>query len=1059
MSSRNSNTSPDRRPGKLALLIWAVAAGVLAYLAAPARALDPNRLLGQYSREVWGSEKGFPGGTITAIGQTPGGYLWIGTDKGLVRFDGISFQTFPRAVPGTFSIGAVRAMTSDGQGNLWILLQSTNILRYRDGKFEPGQREGEFGITAAYRSVDGRVIFSSLVYGELKYGEGKFEVLPGLESEAAETATGGGAAGTDQQNTRLSWAPGVAAHHIAEPDSAVIAMAETSDGKLWLGTRDRGLFYALKGKVTPVETRGFSEKITSLITVGNNRLWIGTDKGVSEWNGTTLTQAEIPEKLRGVGVLAMIRDTDSVVWVGTTEGLFRVVGDKAELDEGAGANPGGVTALFEDREGNLWVGTSRGLERLRDSAFISYTVAGVQSPSGGPIHVDRDGRTWFAPIEGGLRWLEGEKSGSVTKDGLSQDVVYSIAGDGGDLWIGRQQGGLTKLRFNGGAIATKTYTSADGLAQNGVYAVLLSRDGAVWAATLNGGVSVLKDGRFTTYTRADGLASNTVIAMAESADGTKWFGTPNGLASFANGRWRNYSTQDGLPSNTVDSLLMDSKGVLWIGTASGLCYLQSGAIGTPGGALPVLQEDVLGMGEDKDGRLWVSTANHVLAVSREKLLEAGLSAGDIREYGPEDGLAGTEGVKRFPSVYADAQGRVWFSMNRGLSVVDTNRTVDDSVPAVVHIVGISADGNPVDTEGRVRIPAGSRRVAISFAGLSLSVPDRVRYRYKMEGFDKDWSEPAATREAVYTNLGAGAYRFHVMASNSDGLWNSGETTLPVEIKPLVWETWWFRLASVLAVGLVIVAVLRLRVLQLTRQLNVRFEERLAERTRIAQELHDTLLQGFLSASMQLHVANDQLPSDSPAKPMVGRVLGLMGRVIEEGRHAVQGLRQSKGASADLEQAFSRIREEFPVKSEIEFRLIVDGPPRPLRPLIRDEVYLIGHEALSNAFRHSRASEVELELEYGASDLRVLVRDNGGGIDPQVVRSGRVGHWGLSVMRERAKKIGGTLRVLSSATAGTEIELSVPSQIAFESKSQSAGRNWISKLSFGKRNGGGSEEER
>src|SRR5258708_252490 len=223
---------------------------------------------------------------------------------------------------------------------------------------------------------------------------------------------------------------------------------------------------------------------------------------------------------------------------------------------------------------------------------------------------------------------------------------------------------------------------------------------------------------------------------------------------------------------------------------------------------------------------------------------------------------------------------------------------------------------------------------------------------------------------------------------------------------------------------------RLRVLRLTKQMNMRFEERLAERTRIAQGLHDTLLQGFLSASMQLHVADDHLATDSAAKPFVGRVLELMGQVIEEGRNAVRGLRSSKLSSADLEQAFSKIRQEFPVQSQTGFRVIVEGTPRPLRWVIRDEVYLIGHEALSNAFRHAQANEIEVELEFAASYLRVLIRDDGGGIDTQVLRSGREGHWGLSGMNERAERIGGKLRVLSRAVAGAEVELFLPRHISF-----------------------------
>jgi signal transduction histidine kinase len=234
--------------------------------------------------------------------------------------------------------------------------------------------------------------------------------------------------------------------------------------------------------------------------------------------------------------------------------------------------------------------------------------------------------------------------------------------------------------------------------------------------------------------------------------------------------------------------------------------------------------------------------------------------------------------------------------------------------------------------------------------------------------------------------------------------------------------------------------------RLTQQLNMRFEERLAERTRIAQELHDTLLQGFLSASMQLHVADDQLPVDSPAKPLVNRVLTLMGRVIDEGRNAVRGLRSGHDDSYDLGQAFSRVAQELGLRPEVDFRVVMEGMPRALHPVIRDEVYRIGRESLVNAFRHSRASKIEVEVDYSASNLRILVRDNGCGIDPQVLRAGRDGHWGLPGMRERAEKVGAKLRVWSRAAGGTEVELTVPGLVAFQSHASAPPRQRVTRFS-------------
>src|SRR5262249_25353171 len=391
-----------------------------------------------------------------------------------------------------------------------------------------------------------------------------------------------------------------------------------------------------------------------------------------------------------------------------------------------------------------------------------------------------------------------------------------------------------------------------------------------------------------------------------------------------------------------------------------------------------------------------------------------------------------EGVKRHRSLIADYRGRVWLSTNRGVSMANPSRADGRAAPALVHLEEVSADGSPIDRHRDISIPPSRRqRITFAYTGLSLSVPERVMFRYRLDGFDHDWSAPGTTRRAVYTNLGPGPYRFRVTASNSDGVWNSSEAAIQFTIEPAFWQTVWFRCSAVLLCVIAGWAAYRARVSQVTRRLNVRFEERLAERTRIAQELHDTPLQGFVSASMQFHGAVDRLPPGSPVRSSLTRVQEQMGRVIEEGRNAVRGLRSSAGAPRDLQQAFTSISEELGVNGHTSYRVIVEGRPRPLNPIVRDDVYRIGREALANAFRHSDATAIEIELEYAPRDLRMLVRDNGHGIDPEVLRSGREGHWGLSGMRERAGRIGARLKVWSSASAGTEIELLVPAHVAFK----------------------------
>jgi signal transduction histidine kinase/ligand-binding sensor domain-containing protein len=915
------------------------------------------------------------------------------------------------------------ALAVDGDGNLWVRYRGPRLLRFHDGKFQDVLSDlklAETAVTAMSAGKNGDILFSGLLNGTVLYSKGKFVTLASL----------------------------------TELPKLVISVAETADGRVWLGTRDAGLYYVRDGRVYGVTTGLPDRKINSLLATDNRELWIGTDNGVVRWDGTEFSAAAKSHALDHIRGLVMIRDRDSNVWVGAPDGLTRIDGRGVSSLEERENKPGGlssgpVTALFEDREGNLWVGTRQGIERLRDSVFTTYSASGgLPGEINGPVYVDAQGRTWFAPSQGGLYWVKENQVGRMANADLDKDVIYSISGNEEELWIGRR-GGLTQLRYRDNSFATRTYTTADGLAQNVIFAVHQARDGTVWAGTLSGGLSSFKNGTFKTYTTANGLGSNSITAVLQTSDGSMWFGTPNGLNVLSNGQWRIYTSRDGLPPGTVNCILEDSSGTIWVGTANGVGFIRSGMIQALREVPESLHEQIFGIEEDKTGSLWMATANHVVRVDRDAMLRDAIGHADVREFGLADGLGSTQGVKRHQSVVADPIGRIWFSMDRGLSFVDPTPMALSSAPALLHVEAISADGRSINVGQSVRIAAPHQRITLGYSGLSLSVPARVRFKFRLDGFDQGWSEPTETREAVYTNLDSGSYRFRVIASNSDGVWNSTESSLEFKIEPVFWQTWWFRLSTLVALAIVALAFVRLRFLKLTKQLNVRFEERLAERTRIAQELHDTLLQGFLSASMQLHVANDHLAPDSQAKPLVGRVLELMGQVIEEGRNAVRGLRSSKLSSADLELAFSKIRQEFPVQSQTGFRVIVEGTPRPLRSVIRDEVYLIGHEALSNAFRHAHASDIEVELEFAAGYLRVLIRDDGSGIDTQVLNSGRDGHWGLSGMKERAERIGGKLRVLSRAVAGTEVELFVPGQIAFEYRPEEHPAGWLSKFHRGK----------
>jgi PAS domain S-box-containing protein len=758
---------------------WIVIGIALAGLVTDASALDPNRLPSQYVREQWTAETRFPGGAVNGIAQTADGYLWIGTDKGLLRFDGFNFRPVSFASIATASNVPILQLLTDAGGKLWVRPQGADLVRQKDGKFE-SVRYGPDAITSLSKDNHDGVLVSDMAQGTLRFMEGHVQKL-------------------------------------GPASPPVISMAETADGKVWLGTLGDGLFFLRGGRATKVNAGLPDRKINSLLPIGEE-LWVGTDTGLYHGDGNGFRRLELPSFLGIVQVLSILRDHNSNMWLGTTRGLLRINPKGISFsEENELRGDGGITVLFEDREGNLWVGGARGLGRIRDSAFVTYsTVNDHRFEHNGPVYVDREGRTWLAPAQGGLYVLQNGRVQPVTSI-PPNEVVYAISGGADVVWVGRQRGGLTRLQLRNGAIASQSYTEANGLAQNSAYAVYESRDGSVWAGTLNGGVSKFKDGHFTTYTTTNGLASNTVSSILETRDGAMWFATPGGLSSFSNGQWKTYTTSEGLPSQDVNCLFEDSSGTLWSGTSAGLASFASGHFQVPNESPDVLREQVLGMADDKSGRFWIATSHHVFRVPRDKLLSGVVKAVDVHEYDQADGLKSTEGVKRSRSIVSDPAGRIWFSLKSGLSVVDSSQIKDNSVPALPHIEAITADNDTVDLGSSVRIPPSPRRIAFEFTGLSLAAPERIRFRYFLEGFDSSWSQPVAAREAVYTNLGPGPYRFRLVASNSEELWNGPETAISLNVAPAYYQTYWF-LLSCLAVFIALLwALYRWRVHQLRGQ--------------------------------------------------------------------------------------------------------------------------------------------------------------------------------------------------------------------------------------------------
>jgi signal transduction histidine kinase len=812
------------------------------------------------------------------------------------------------------------------------------------------------------------------------------------------------------------------------------AIAQTSDGVIWIGTRDSGVF---RLRVTPgvpeiehVTGMPFA-KINCLLPIAESTLLIGTSQGLLRLhNGKSLPETH-PE-LNSQEILALTRGLKGEVWISAGGGLFKIDaheiaadGEIQSLDRLAVHSQ--VTALFEDRDGNLWIGGPDTLECYREDGFNTYS-AGLPSSNCGAIYVDEQGSAWLAPWDGGLFRLSKGLVEPITVAGLKDDAVYSIDGSAGEIWVGRKYGGVTRLWQHGGAFQDVTYRRQDGVAQDSVYSIYRAPDGTVWAGTLNQGLSRFRGNTWHTFTTQDGLPSNTISAVTGNASGEIFAGTPNGLAELNKNGWVTYTAYDGLPPGAIESLLPDAAGTLWIGTAKGIAFLQSGAIHVPLSAPDPLYGDILGIAES-NGWLWIATGNHIVRVRCTALLNDTFQPGDYREFGIANGLASVEGVKRSRSVVNDSHGRIWFSLNQGISVLQPTAFTRPASPVTIGLDGVLVDGKLLPPGGQVSVPSGQRRLTFRYGAVNVSNPEDVRYRYRLDNVDSGWSQTTAVREVDYTNIPPGRFQFHVAARNPDGVWSGREAVMTFDVSPAFWQDRRYQLLGIAALFLLGWSLYRRRLRQITATLDLRHAERLGERTRVARELHDTLLQSFHGLMLHLQAVSRLLP-EGKAKEQLEETMERADRAIAEGRNAVYDLRSSATPTNDLAEAVNAVGNELSNDNGAAFNMMVEGPTRNLRPIIRDEIYRISREALSNAFRHAHARQIEAEISYGERAFRLRIRDDGEGIPDEILEQGRAGHYGLPGIRERAGQIGAELTIWSRLGNGTEIDLSLAGSAAY-----------------------------
>jgi signal transduction histidine kinase/ligand-binding sensor domain-containing protein len=1006
-------------------------------------ALNPALDVNQYAHTAWRIRDGFFKGTIYSIAQTPDGYLWLATEVGLLRFDGVRAVPWQPPPEQQLPSSNVRSLLVTRDGALWIGTDR-GLANWKAGKL------------THYRELTGSHIATLIEDREGTIWTPRFASGWTLCAIRKGRVTCYGEDGG--------------------PGAGAIALYEDSKANLWVGTvgRSNGVwrwgpgsrtFYPLPQQ--PNGIRGLSED------AGGALLIAGPDGIRRLANGKSEITHRFASSIRPANTTRLLRDRDGGLWVGMSAGglahIHHGITDTFTQLDGLTGNM--IAALYEDREGNIWVATSEGLDRFRDVAVASFSdYQGLSSAAVNSVLASVDGSVWLGTADGVSRWSERQvtvfrplsapatpgRSGrasrevrelesrnipardvqSIFQDRRGRVWVSTRGGVGylehdrfvrlnslpggltraivedkqGNLWMSNPDAGL--FRVSAGTDRVEHMPWAKLTNKKRVNALAADPlGGGLWFGFFEGGIAYFADGQLrVSYTAADGLAGGRVSAIQPGRDGTLWVATDGGLSRLKDSRLRTLSSKNGLPCDAVGWSIEDDAHSLWLGMPCGLVRIAH---------------------DEMDA--WVAANEGGNGNSRRRV--------QVMVFDNADG------VRTYPTanynsapVARASDGRLWFLSQDGVSVVDPRHLPFNDRPPPVHVEQVIADRETYDTasinDAPIRLPALTRDLQIDYAALSLVAPEKNRFKIKLEGWDREWWDMGNRRQAFYNNLPPRNYRFRVLASNNSGVWNEAGAALDFSVAPAYYQTRWFQGSMAAATLGLVVGLYRLRLRRLASQFNMRLEERVNERTRVARDLHDTLLQSFQGLVLRFQAVTYLLPQGSDqARQTLESALEDAGRALVEARDAVQGLRSATTAGSDLPSLITALGEELTATQTNQdapaLSVNVEGHPRDIAPIVRDEIYRIVREALRNAFRHANASRIQVEIRYAAQTLRVRIRDDGNGVDQEVVdQGGRAGHYGLAGMRERAELIKGTLTVWSERGSGTEVELTIPASVAY-----------------------------
>ncbi len=967
------------------------AAFLLGAIATQTLGLDPAQPVGTYLRTRFTKEDGLPSGVVNAILQTANGFLWIGTNNGLARFDGTHFTTMLFS-PQTPSEGLSRALAEGTDGDLWAgtnkgLLRIPKVALSQFGPMPATfyrLGNGEAGVTALHVSRAGAV-WASTDQGLYRFdGSTFFEVLSNVSISRIEEARNGNML-IVTSNGFVEWD---GEHTVKHPDLTAR-----------LGIADNQFFHVMDDR--------------------SGVRWYCTAAGVArEINGSI-------ERLQPYGVGAgraayrAFEDAEGNIWLNLVGSLFRATSSSFEQVPDTQAK-----YLYADREGVLWLGsTGQGLTRLKNRIVRMFGLAdGLPTNKASAVLKSSDGKLWVG-TSCGLSVFNGQKFQSYKEsDGLTNTCVNALAEDSSkNIWIGTYFGGL--FRFRDGKF--KQFSKPEGMSSDIIVGILPVSDGSLWLATPDG-VIHMQNEHFRNYTRADGLSSNHADRVYQDRHGTIWAAMSNGVDRFSG----DHFTAISRPSQVHDYkiLMEDAAGGIY-GAAS-----PTGIFRIAAHRLISVAEgpEVAGMIRVQDDLWFCGDGISRVAPSALQRWEHGnASPQDYAHYDPHDGLYSTECTTGSPNLAVTNDGKLWATMTDGLAMIDLARVARNNRKPSIYMEEITV-GRTVQPPGReLVISPGPHHIDVHFGVIELASPEKIHMQYRLDDVDQDWLDANVTSSAVYSSVPIGTHKFHLRACNSDGLWDREGITYNITQLPYFYETSLFRFLVLAVFGSLLAAAYRYRLSRLTAEMNARLDERVSERTRLARDLHDTLIQTIHGTKMVAEAGLDDPSDTSAAYRALERVSNVLEQASQEGRAALTALRSSSMQRSDLAKALEQAGQDCALKNSLTFTLTVEGQVRDVHPIVCDEVYRIVYEAMRNACSHSRGSRLLAELSY-ARDLAVRVRDNGIGIDDELLGKGREGHFGIRGMSERAERIGATLR-LRSTGSGTDVELMVPRNVAFRAE--------------------------